>query len=358
MALTLSSATNQYASRPPDERFADWTTFSRYLADRKTASKVYTGSVRRLQVREDEHSGLALGIGSATQLPMSHFAFGQVSSLAGAPAEYLRKLPAVLAMQNLNWGLTNGPDKFDGGDAKLMATHNQLRAVTSTSYGRVWDTEVDRGLQVLNERLRGVLKPAPTWDGNVSLFAGDRDAFWCLVDGGSVIEEPGGFGHRPSALHRGVMVRNSETGHAALEFLLFWFRVICGNLIIHDGSIFASVRLVHRRMVAERLAQADTAGMVSNYLNSATTRDLDMITKAQQFLLPEPKEDQVSWLRTRKFTAGESANIIEMARSEEGDSRTLWQVVQGGTALARSMPYAEDTADLSKRVTSLLKLAA
>jgi len=111
-------------------------------------------------------------------------------------------------------------------------------------------------------------------------------------------------------------------------------------------------------MVAERLAQADTAGMVSNYLNSATTRDLDIIQKAQQFLLPEPKEDQVSWLRQCKFTAGEAANTIEMARTEEGDSRTLWQVVQGGTALARSMPYAEDQADLSRRVTSLLKLAA
>ena len=358
MALDLSSATRQYCSRPPDERFKDWGTFSQYLATRKTDSKVYSGAVNRLRVSEHDEHGLALNLGEKAQLPMTHFAFGQVASLASAPAEYLRKLPPLLARENLNWGLAHGDDKYDGGDAKLMATAGYLRAVTSTSYGRVWDTEVDKGLRVLNERLRNVLAPAPTWDGNVSLFAGDRDAFWCLVDGGSVIEEPGGFGHRPSALHRGVMVRNSETGHAALEFLLFWFRVICGNLIIHDGSIFASVRLIHRRMVAERLAQADTAGMVSNYLNSATTRDLDIITKAQQFLLPAPKEEQVSWLRQRKFTAGEAANTIEMARAEEGDSRTLWQVVQGGTALARSMPYAEDQADLSRRVTSLLKLAA
>jgi len=358
MALDLSSATHQYSSRPPDERFPSWEAFSSHLAARKVDSRVYTGPVKHLTVAEHPDQGLALQVGKAAQLPMSHFAFGQVASLASAPAEYLRKLPTDLAVQNLNWGLAHGDDKFDGGDAKLMATAGNLRAVTSTSYGRVWDAEVDKGLRVLNERLRGVLKPAPTWDGNVSLFAGDRDAFWCLVDGGSVIEEPGGFGHRPSALHRGVMVRNSETGHAALEFLLFWFRVICGNLIIHDGSIFASVRLVHRRLVAERLAQADTAGMVSNYLNSATTRDLDIIGKAQRFLLPEPKEEQVDFLRARKFTASESANIIEMARSEEGDSRTLWQVVQGGTALARSMPYAEDSADLSRRVTSLIKLAA
>lgn len=358
MALDLSSATREYSSRPSDERFKDWETFSQFLASRKTESRVYTGSVRRLTVSEPEPGGLVLNAGDKAQFPMSHFAFGQVASLAGAPAEYLRKLPSELAARNLNYGLAHGPDKFDGGDAKLMATTGKLRAITSTGYGRIWDAEVDHGIRALNDRLRGILRPAPTWDGNVSLFAGDRDAFWCLVDGGSVIEEPGGFGHRPSALHRGVMVRNSETGHAALEFLLFWFRVICGNLIIHDGSIFASVRIIHRRLAAEALAQADTAGMVANYLNSSTDRDLGMIRKAQQFLLPEPREEQVSFLRTHKLTQSEAENTIEMARSEEGDSRTLWQVVQGGTALARSMPYAEDGADLSRRVTKLLKLAA
>lgn len=357
MALNLESATREYCSRPADERFKDWGTFSQFLATRKAESKVYTGSVRRLRVAQLD-GGLTLNVGDKAAFPMTHYAFGQVSSLAGAPADYLRKLPTELAMRNLNHGLVNGPDKYDGGDAKLMATAGKLRAVTSTTYGRVWDTQVNEGLMALNDRLRGILKPAPTWDGNVSLFAGDRDAFWCLVDGGSVIEEPGGFGHRPSALHRGVMVRSSETGAAALEFLLFWFRVICGNLIIHDGSIFATVRIVHRRFAAERLAQADTAGMVANYLHSSTDRDMGIIRKAQQFMLPEPKEQQVTWLTDRRFTKGESANIIEMARSEEGDSRTLWQVVQGGTALARSMPYAEDATDLSRRVTSLLKLAA
>lgn len=355
MALDLSSATKEYSSRPADERFGDWGTFSQFLRSRREASKVYTGSVHKLSVVGS--NGLALDVGGKAQLAMTHFSFGQVASLASAPAEYLRRLPTQLIVDNLNHGLRNGPEKFDGGDCKLLS-NGSLRAITSTGYGRIWDCDVDDGLAVLNDRLGMVLKPAPTWDGNVSLFAGDRDAFWCLVDGGSVIEEPGGFGHRPSALHRGVMVRNSETGHAALEFMLFWFRVICGNLIIHDGSVFATVKIIHRKFAAEALKRADTAGMVSNYLNSSTQRDLGIITKAQQFLLPEPKEEQVTWLRERQFTASEAANVIEMARTEEGDSRTLWQVVQGGTALARSLPYAEDGADLAKRSTKLLKLAA
>lgn len=356
MSLTLGSATAQYANRPADERFKDWGTFSQFLRSRRQASKVYTGSVQRLSVASA--GGLALDVGGKAQLDMTHFSFGQVAALASAPATYLRTLPPALIADNLNHGLRHGPEKFDGGDCKLLTNGDSLRAITSTGYGRVWDADIDDGLATLNDRLGGILKPAPTWDGNVSLFAGDRDAFWCLVDGGSVIEEPGGFGHRPSALHRGVMARNSETGHAALEFLLFWFRVICGNLIIHDGSVFASVRIVHRRFAAEALAKAEIAGMVRNYLDSSTNRDLEIISRAQQYLLPEPKEEQVTWLRERKFSAGEAANTIEMARTEEGDSRTLWQVVQGATALARSMPYTEDGTDLSRRATKLLTLAA
>ena len=355
MALDLGSATQQYASRPADERFKDWLTFSQFLAKRKAESKVYTGAVKRLTASATD-GALTLDIGGKATLPLTHFSFGQVASLAGAPAEYLRKLPPELIVRNLNHGLAT-EEKFDGGDAKLLV-NGSLRAITSTGYGRIWDADVDNGLATLNDRLGGILRPAPTWDGNVSLFAGDRDAFWCLVDGGSVIEEPGGFGHRPSALHRGVMARNSETGHAALEFLLFWFRVICGNLIIHDGSVFASVKIIHRAKAAEALKRADVAAMVKNYLGAATDRDLGIIRKAQQFLLPEPKEEQVTWLRERKFTASEAANTIEMARVEEGDSRTLWQVVQGATAVARSMPYAEDGADLSRRATKLLTLAA
>src|SRR5262245_15613279 len=73
MALDLSSATRQYASRPPDERFKDWGTFSQYLATRKTDSRVYSGAVNRLRVSEHDEHGLALNLGEKAQLPMTHF---------------------------------------------------------------------------------------------------------------------------------------------------------------------------------------------------------------------------------------------------------------------------------------------
>ena len=47
---------------------------------------------------------------------------------------------------------------------------------------------------------------------------------------------------------------------------------------------------------------------------------------------------------------------MEMARVEEGGARTVWQLVNGGTALARGIPHADERVKLEKRVSGLLKV--
>jgi hypothetical protein len=42
---------------------------------------------------------------------------------------------------------------------------------------------------------------------------------------------------------------------------------------------------------------------------------------------------------------------------EEGDARTVWQLVNGGTALARSIPHADTRVAFERRVSSLLRAA-
>jgi hypothetical protein len=54
----------------------------------------------------------------------------------------------------------------------------------------------------------------------------------------------------------------------------------------------------------------------------------------------------------------EGESIIEMARSEEGGARTAWQLVQGGTALARKIPHADERVTFERRVSQLLTAAA
>jgi hypothetical protein len=49
--------------------------------------------------------------------------------------------------------------------------------------------------------------------------------------------------------------------------------------------------------------------------------------------------------------------VIEMAPIEEGGARTLWQLVQGGTALARSIPHTDERLSFEYRVSGLLAYA-
>lgn len=361
MSLDLNSANREYASRPAEERFASVEAFREALRARKLASRTFRGPQRKLTViaTDDE---LQLRVGDAAQLQLTHNGLAQLATLAGAPAPYLRTLPARVAADALNHSLSTVEPAYDSGNVKLLAHVNgttRLRAVTSESYGRVWDSDVAEALFAFAERVGANLHPAPGWDKSLSLYASDRDMFAMLIDGGSVIEEPSGFSHRPSALHRGIMVRNSETGDGTLDLLGFWFRVICGNYMIHDGRVFANVSIRHTRMAPERFASRDFVTTVRASLEASTARDVELIRQAGRFMLPELREARVTWLRTHAaFSKGEALDTLATADAEEGDSRTLWQAIQGATAVARQRPYAADRVDLATRATALLRFAA
>src|SRR5215475_6087315 len=71
----------------------------------------------------------------------THWSFGQLASLIGAPAAYLRELPAPLAGINLQYGLTSHRAEL----VKTLEVEDgrvELRAVTGPDYGRIYDHEL------------------------------------------------------------------------------------------------------------------------------------------------------------------------------------------------------------------------
>jgi hypothetical protein len=69
-------------------------------------------------------------------------AFGQLATLAGAPAGYLRTLPTPLAADALNYGLQYNRDVEDVGLLLTAGDSKTLRAATGPRYGRIWNDEV------------------------------------------------------------------------------------------------------------------------------------------------------------------------------------------------------------------------
>ncbi|MET4030972.1 hypothetical protein ABIC08_008744 [Bradyrhizobium sp. RT9b] len=71
----------------------------------------------------------------------THWSFGQLASLVGAPAAYLRQLPAPLAGINLQYGLAS----HSAEQVKTLEIENgrlELREVTGPDYGRIFDHDL------------------------------------------------------------------------------------------------------------------------------------------------------------------------------------------------------------------------
>lgn len=102
----LSIVSNQWATRPNDERFLSLDALETAVGGRdgRSVEKRVLLSQTAVQATETD---ITLRGPSGNALPLTHWAFGQLCARAGAPAGYLRTLPAPLAVQPLAWSLTN-----------------------------------------------------------------------------------------------------------------------------------------------------------------------------------------------------------------------------------------------------------
>ena len=95
----------------------------------------------------DDAERLALTApGRDTPIAPTNWSFGQMCSLVGAPASYLRQLPAPLAGINLQYGLTSHRAE----QVKTLEIDDgrvELRAVTGPDYGRIFDHELVSAVQ-------------------------------------------------------------------------------------------------------------------------------------------------------------------------------------------------------------------
>jgi hypothetical protein len=100
----VGRVSSEWFSRPADQRYLSLTELAhtvRARADRGRTRVVESALIHVEANRSDpERSGLMLP-GSDKPVAPTHWSFGQLASQVGAPAAYLRQLPAALAGINL-----------------------------------------------------------------------------------------------------------------------------------------------------------------------------------------------------------------------------------------------------------------
>jgi hypothetical protein len=106
----IARVSSEWFSRPSDERYlslSDMYAAVRGRTERSRTRTIESAAIRVEASRDDSERLLLAMPGSGSPVAMTHWSFGQLASLVGTPAAYLRQLPAPLAGINLQYGLTS-----------------------------------------------------------------------------------------------------------------------------------------------------------------------------------------------------------------------------------------------------------
>ncbi|AOF95111.1 DUF932 domain-containing protein [Sphingobium sp. RAC03] len=371
----VSRVSSEWFSRPDDEKFLSLTDLYdnvRARAERATTRIVESRSLR-VEARADNPERLTLfAPGEDMPIAPTNWSFGQLSSLVGAPASYLRSLPAALAGINLQHGLL----AHRGEQVKLLQTQDgraELRAVTGPDYGRIWDHELvaavmkiaGDGVGDTRWKVPGVLDWSsmhynPFVDvtrDTTTLYASDRDVFLFLVDDTHPIEAGRLANGDPDLFFRGFYCWNSEVGSKTLGIATFYLRAVCMNRNLWGVENFEEISIRHSKFAPNRFAH-EAAPALENFADSSASGFIQGIRAARERIVARTDEDRQTFLRGQGFSKAETGKIIATVLAEEGHPpASIFDFVQGITAHARSKSNQDSRLDVEAKGRRLLERA-
>ena len=293
----------------------------------------------------------------------------QLSSLASSPAGYLRKLPASIAAINLQYGLQS----LRSENAKLYYSDDELYAATGTEYGRVHDIELVRAVQKIagsgtgetRWKIPGVMDWStskhnpfvnPTKD-TTTLYASDRDVFMFLVDDTHPIEIGKLPNGDPDLIFRGFYVWNSEVGSKTLGISTFMLRGVCQNRNIWGQEDKHSLIIRHSKNAPNRFAQEAEPALL-DYSTQSSTGILYNINQARSAVVASNDDERTNYLKTNGFNAKQAQHIINtVIKAEDVKPKSVWDFVQGITAVARDLKHTDERIQLEMLAGKMMSKA-
>lgn len=357
---TLTQAFKQWSTRADDEKYGSLQAIHEAAVHVDEMAREARGvpvSSLRVEAREGE---VALVGKANVPSALTHFAFGQIAQRVGAPAGYLRGLPATLAAQNINHGLS----RDEGPSTNLLLQQNGgflVRGFASDDYKRIPNTDITSRLLRLAEE-QPEWQPAPAaFDGSRGLYLsrnGAGDLFCFLVDNGRRI-----FEHDPNGgLSRGFFVENMELPGKKIKVTKFKYEYVCGNHRVWGAQDVIEFGFRHTGKVDERFMTELEVQLVKYRDASAEQEELE-VEKARTYILGAKKEDvldRVFGLRIPGLTRTLITQGYELAEKREdwyGAPNTVWGLTGGLTEIARDIPFADERTQLDRAAGKLMQVA-
>ena len=367
--MNLYEASNQWANRPNDERF--WTLQDAYRSavENRQNSRTAKVNLKNLYCNSTE-SGEILINGSTSQASLTHHAMNDLCRQIGAPAEFVRTLPAKQASEVMQTCI-NRTNK----DALLLFrslpdNRLKLRCSSSTVYARIWNDLIFRYLIDLesygwkvpparpNGNNDGLARPATAEDvtrashaslgikegdmiAPAGIYLSDKDMFSCMVLESQPIDTGSGV-----PMHKGIMVKNAEVPGEAFHLWAFGHDGVCGNHIFWKVADLQHLKIIHKGKANEKF-QDQFHIELRKYANSGVQAIEQNIRKAKSMLLASTVEDVIDLVFKRGILGKKDAEnaykyaVIEADTHRAGDPKSVWGYAAGITAYSQSFPYAD-----------------
>jgi hypothetical protein len=184
---------------------------------------------------------------------------------------------------------------------------------------------------------------------SAGLYASDRDMFAFFVND----DHPVAVGD--ATLGRGFFLWNSETGAATFGLTTFLYNYVCGNHIVWGADQVNELRIVHRHRTPDRFYR-DALPILNRFVENIAVSDRvrSTVEKAMATKIGSAPHEALNWFSPEPFTKYEVIAGYQAGLNAGDDVSTVWGMVQGLTAAARTLPHTDARVDLEQRAGRFL----
>lgn len=358
---TIMKASNQWATRPSDERYTSLTEMRAFMQDRRDHSRAVVVPSKQITLipTEDNH-GMAVR-GREGDYNPTNWSFNQIAGLSQSPAAYLRTLPSPIAADAINYKMRFSRNVEDVGLLLYKNGTSELLSANGPNYGRVWNSDVvDSLIKKFGNGVDGDWrvpgefgKSVKITKDNTTLYASDRDMFVFLADEKNRIEMRDRRNGQPGSLARGFFVWNSETAKCTLGMAMFLFDYVCCNRMVWGAADYQEIRIRHTSSAPLKWIE-EVQPLLKAYSEGSAKPFEDAIAAAQ-----EKKIDDVREFLAGRFTTSRVDSIMKIHEIEEGRPiESLWDASTAITAYARGVEWQDARVELEREAGKVLALAA
>ena len=143
-------------------------------------------------------------------------------------------------------------------------------------------------------------------------------------------------------------------GSKTLGMASFYLRAVCMNRNIWGAEGFEEISIRHSKFAGHRFAH-QAAPALERFATSSPAPFMAGIQAAREAIVARKDEDRETFLRKRGFSRPETDKIIATVLEEEGrPPESIFDFVQGITALARDKPHQDARLELEGKAAKLL----